>query len=273
MQDKLVEIRNTRFDAPPGSSLSAITMGRANSNGIECLNKLDEVRVYAYNGIATDNFQVYHTNTSVLPRPPGSCTPTTRAGISNGVTCPIAPLGDRDASASDRERPERGWADAGGRDERNHGGGADGRDGDHGGERHGRRGRVISEIPAAGTSVAAGSAVNFVISAGQNIANLRQSPTSMATAERTSTCIGRRPASGSTCSRIPITPRSACSSGDCRATSLCPMTTMATAPPISPSSTCHRHLVHPPVEHELHDLRDVPVGPAGGRSRAGRLRW
>ena len=50
------------------------------------------MRVYAYNGVATDNFQVYHSNTSVLPRPPSSCTPTTRAGI-NGLLCPIAALG------------------------------------------------------------------------------------------------------------------------------------------------------------------------------------
>ena len=68
-------------------------MGRANSNGIECLNKLDEVRVYAYNGVASDNFQVYHSNSAVLPRPPGSCSPATRAGFSNAVTCPIAAQG------------------------------------------------------------------------------------------------------------------------------------------------------------------------------------
>ena len=54
--------------------------------------KLDEVRVYAYNGVATDNFQVYHSSTSVLPRPPAGCTPTTRAGI-KGLTCPIAAQG------------------------------------------------------------------------------------------------------------------------------------------------------------------------------------
>jgi hypothetical protein len=114
MQDKLVEVRNTRFDAPPGRSLSAITMGRANSNGIECLNKLDEVRVYAYNGVASDNFQVYHSNTSVLPRPPAGCTPATRAGFSNAVTCPIAAQGPVAPTATvnvaptlDRERPVR----------------------------------------------------------------------------------------------------------------------------------------------------------------------
>jgi hypothetical protein len=89
MQDKLVEIHNTRMEAPPGRSLSAITMGRANSNGIECLSKLDQVRVYSYNGNASDNFQVYSPDSVVLPRPPGSCTPTTRTGI-NGPTCPIA---------------------------------------------------------------------------------------------------------------------------------------------------------------------------------------
>ena len=75
-----------------GQSLSVISMAGASTGAIECLNKLNEVRVYAHNGIATDNFQVYHTNSSVLPRPPGSCTPTTRPGIA-GLTCPIAPLG------------------------------------------------------------------------------------------------------------------------------------------------------------------------------------
>jgi hypothetical protein len=57
----------------------------------ECLSKLDEARVYAYNGNATDNFQVYHSNSSVLPRPPAACSPATRPGI-GGLTCPIAPL-------------------------------------------------------------------------------------------------------------------------------------------------------------------------------------
>ena len=45
----------------------------------------------AYNGNGSDNFQVYHSNSAVLPRPPGSCSPTVRPGI-NGLTCPIAPL-------------------------------------------------------------------------------------------------------------------------------------------------------------------------------------
>jgi G8 domain len=89
MQNKLVEIRNTRFDAPPGRTLSAITMGRSNSNGIECLGLLDEVRVYGYNGNASDNFQVYHSHSAVLPRPPASCATTTRAGFINGLLCPI----------------------------------------------------------------------------------------------------------------------------------------------------------------------------------------
>ena len=89
MQNKLIELRNTRFDAPPGRTLTAITMARANSNGTECLSLLDEVRVYGYNGVATDNFQVYHNNSAVLPRPPASCSPTTRAGFLNALLCPI----------------------------------------------------------------------------------------------------------------------------------------------------------------------------------------
>ena len=92
MNNKLVVATNTRFDAPPGRSLDAISMVRDVAYAPECLSKLDEMRVYAYNGVASDNFQVYHLNTSVLPRPPADCTPTTRAGIS-GLLCPIAPLG------------------------------------------------------------------------------------------------------------------------------------------------------------------------------------
>jgi hypothetical protein len=92
MQNKLVVATNTHFAAPPGRSLSAIAMVRDVAYAPECLSKLDEMRVYAYNGVASDNFQVYHSNTSVLPRPPAGCTATTRAGI-NGLLCPIAPLG------------------------------------------------------------------------------------------------------------------------------------------------------------------------------------
>jgi hypothetical protein len=92
MDNKLVVARNTRFDAPPGSSLNSIAMIRDVASAPECLNKLDEMRVYAYNGNASDNFQVYHSSPSVLPRPPSSCTPVTRAGIT-GPTCPIAAQG------------------------------------------------------------------------------------------------------------------------------------------------------------------------------------
>ena len=77
MDNKLVVIDNTRFDAPPGRSLSSIAMTRDVASAPECLSKLDEARVYAYNGNASDNFQVYHTSSSVLPRPPASCSPVT----------------------------------------------------------------------------------------------------------------------------------------------------------------------------------------------------
>ena len=60
MHNKLVVASNTRFDAPPGRSLNAISMVRDVAYAPECLSKLDEMRVYAYNGVATDNFQVYH---------------------------------------------------------------------------------------------------------------------------------------------------------------------------------------------------------------------
>ena len=100
MENMLHVVKNTQLQAPPGRSLSAIGMDRAIGGAIECLSKQVEVRVYGYNGNATDNFQIYHSNGSVMPRPPGSCTPTTRTGI-DGLTCTIAPLGghpaDRDA--------------------------------------------------------------------------------------------------------------------------------------------------------------------------------
>ena len=35
------------------------------ANGDECLAKLNEVRVYAYNGNAAENFQIYHPNPAV----------------------------------------------------------------------------------------------------------------------------------------------------------------------------------------------------------------
>lgn len=100
MENKLVTIVNTRFEAPPGRSLEAISM-RDRVNGAECLTKLDEVRVYAYNGDANDNFEVYHSRSDVLPRPPGSCRPTTRPGISD-PTCPIAPAGSSLPTATRR---------------------------------------------------------------------------------------------------------------------------------------------------------------------------
>jgi hypothetical protein len=99
MPDKLVVASNTLFAAPPGRSLSAIAMVRDVANATECLTKLDQMRVYAFNGNANDNFQVYHTNTSVLPRPPAGCAPTTRPEI-NGLLCPIAPQGAVPPTAS-----------------------------------------------------------------------------------------------------------------------------------------------------------------------------
>ena len=92
MPDKLVVADNVRFDAPPGRSLNAIAMVRDVAWNPECLGKLNQMRVYSFNGDASANFQVYHPNSDVLPRPPSGCTPVTRAGV-NGPTCPIAPPG------------------------------------------------------------------------------------------------------------------------------------------------------------------------------------
>ena len=91
MDDKLVSLVNTRFEVSPGQAANHIVMVRDVAHAPECLTKLDQVRVYAYNGIAADNFQVYHPQPIVLPQPPGNCTPTVRPGI-NGPTCNIAPL-------------------------------------------------------------------------------------------------------------------------------------------------------------------------------------
>ena len=92
MNNKLVVASNTRFEAPPGRSLSSISMVRDVASAPECLSKLNEMRVYAYNGVASENFQVFHSSSSVVPRPPSDCTAVTRAGI-NGPTCTIPPSG------------------------------------------------------------------------------------------------------------------------------------------------------------------------------------
>ena len=81
MQNKMVVINNTTFAAMPGRTVTNIEMGRDVASAPECLGKLDEVKVFAYNGNAADNFQVYHTSSAVSPQPPGSCTPTSRSGI------------------------------------------------------------------------------------------------------------------------------------------------------------------------------------------------
>jgi hypothetical protein len=98
MENKLVTIKNTRLETAPGRTLTAIAMSGP-AQGTECLGKLDEVRAYSYNGNAADNFQVYHNSSSVLPRPPSSCTPTTRAGIT-GLVCPVAPVSNPTAPAA-----------------------------------------------------------------------------------------------------------------------------------------------------------------------------
>jgi hypothetical protein len=89
MDDKLVVLSNTQFVAAPGQTARHISMIHV-GDAPECPNKLHQVRVYAYNGNVSDNFQVYYTDTSWQPRPP--CTPSTRPEINNGLLCSIAPL-------------------------------------------------------------------------------------------------------------------------------------------------------------------------------------
>ncbi len=88
MEDKLVVINNTRFAAPPGQPLRTIAMvGDVANVSFQCPSKLNEVRVYNYNGVAGDNFQVY--NPSWAPSAPCS---STRPEISGIVCGPIPPL-------------------------------------------------------------------------------------------------------------------------------------------------------------------------------------
>jgi G8 domain/FG-GAP-like repeat len=92
MDPKLVVAINTKFAAPPGFTLDSVSMVRDVASAPECLQVPNQLRVYAYNGVATDNFQVYHSNAVVSPRPPAGCTNNPHAGIDE-VVCSIAPIG------------------------------------------------------------------------------------------------------------------------------------------------------------------------------------
>ena len=64
MDNKLVVLINSQLEMAPGRPANHIAMvGDVAHAGRQCLAKLSEMRVYAYNGVATDNFQVYHTDT------------------------------------------------------------------------------------------------------------------------------------------------------------------------------------------------------------------
>jgi hypothetical protein len=102
MDNKLVVINNTTFQAPPAKPLRNIAMvGDVANVSFQCPSKLNEVRVYSYNGNPSDNFQVY--NPSWAPSAPCS---GTRPEI-NGIVCgPIPPL----AALSEPTRlAQAGW--------------------------------------------------------------------------------------------------------------------------------------------------------------------
>jgi hypothetical protein len=85
-------IRNTQFDAWPGSSHRAIDMDW-NATGVSTQNttQLDEVLVYGFNGNANDNFRAYYTvqGTQSLAGGRAPCT-TTRPEV-DGIACSIPP--------------------------------------------------------------------------------------------------------------------------------------------------------------------------------------
>jgi hypothetical protein len=106
MEDKLVVINNTRFAAPSGQPLRTIGMvgDVANVSSI-CTGVKNEVRVYNYNGVAGDNFQVYNDGSPAWPLPASPCT-TTRSEINGFVCGPIPPL----ATLSEPTRlAQAGW--------------------------------------------------------------------------------------------------------------------------------------------------------------------
>ncbi len=92
MEDKLVVINNTRFAAPPGQPLRTIGMvwDVASVSSI-CTGVKNEVRVYNYNGVAGDDFQVYNDGSPAWPLPAAPCT-TIRTGINGFVCGPVPPL-------------------------------------------------------------------------------------------------------------------------------------------------------------------------------------
>jgi hypothetical protein len=83
-------LRNTRFAAWPGTSGAAVRMNwdvTPNSN----TTQRDEVLVYSFNNVASDNFRVYYSVQATQNVAGGlaPCT-TTRSGIV-GIVCPIPP--------------------------------------------------------------------------------------------------------------------------------------------------------------------------------------
>jgi hypothetical protein len=89
-----IVVRNSHFDPWPGSTYPRIEK-RWNPRGaaVENTTQLDELKVYGYQGAATDNFQVYYSVQATQSVAGGlaPCT-TTRAGI-GGLACPISAEG------------------------------------------------------------------------------------------------------------------------------------------------------------------------------------
>lgn len=86
LPDKTVTIKNVRLDPWPSTSAKAITTYFHVDNASASPGSQHVVKVFSHQGNANDNFQVYHTDPRVQPRPPADCVRNDRPDIA-GVVC------------------------------------------------------------------------------------------------------------------------------------------------------------------------------------------